>query len=815
MSEHGPVGAKVPTDARLAALREVAERSPGSLALCFDSSLQPAEVPEEVTALGLVPFVLDGPVLTAICTEDQPVAVLVWEQARSHGLARGVVRFIVDPDTSAMLLIVDLTDEYGVFVAVAGEPADPEDDEAAREALALAPRSFVLHQDEVSKIISADERVELLLGWSPAELTAEGTSLELLHPDDHDRAITFWVSMLATRGQETHARLRYRTAEGQYRWFEVHQINRLHEDDAGYVDSEFFDVHDEMEALARLRAGEVQFRTLTESLPVGVLQVDASGRAAYTNQWMRDVTGVDDFSSSTAIELDAIHPDDRTALTEAFRTAMQDGAGQDFDVRVRNQLSGEERICRMRVRGLVQDGAVDGVIASMEDITESIDMQRKLRFQASSDELTGLANRRELITWLDAELREAQRLNSRPTAVLFVDLDGFKLINDGLGHDAGDETLIEVARRLRATLRPGDMLARFGGDEFVVACPGVSGSTEATTIAGRLLEALEGPMIVADTVTTVGCSIGVALDDPRRPAQADLLISNADLAMYQAKRAGGGRWELFGAPLRSQVRRRFEIQRGLRSGLEADEFRLHLQPIFDLGSQRIVGAECLVRWQHPEWGLVTPERFVPVAEESGHMIALGEWIVEDACRLAARCAAAGHDGLRIAVNLSSRQLSADGFDKALSDAMSRHKVQPSSLILEVTETVLIDNRPDVIFRLRQLAAAGVTLALDDFGTGYSSLNHLRQMPATMVKIDSVYTAALSSDEGTTAIIESILGLSKRLGLEVIVEGIERADQLDTLQAMGAEMGQGYHLARPMAESEFFQSLPIVHATTTR
>ncbi|MDH3705686.1 MAG: PAS domain-containing protein, partial [Acidimicrobiia bacterium] len=243
-------GGRVGLDTRMDALRDIAQKVPGSLYLCFDESMRSVEPPDSLAELDLVVFRLDGPILTAITTDDQPIAVLVWEQARKNGIARGVVHFVTSPDEPSELVIVDLLDEYGVFVGVAGEPADQEGDQAAQDAAALAPRSFGVRQDEVSTILFVDERVEALLGYAANELAGTST-VELLHPDDHDRAISFWVSMLTTRGQETRARLRYRTAAGDYRWFEAHQVNRLNDDDAGYVQAEFFDVHDEMEALAR------------------------------------------------------------------------------------------------------------------------------------------------------------------------------------------------------------------------------------------------------------------------------------------------------------------------------------------------------------------------------------------------------------------------------------------------------------------------------------------------------------------------------------------------------------------------------------
>ena len=384
----------------------------------------------------------------------------------------------------------------------------------------------------------------------------------------------------------------------------------------------------------------------------------------------------------------------------------------------------------------------------------------------------------------------AERTDDPATlAVLFIDLDGFKLVNDGLGHDAGDELLIEVGTRLRSTLRPDDVVARVGGDEFVVVCPWTRGPDEVTHLAERILDRVNEPVVTGGTAASVACSIGIALHD-RQPTTAEVLIGNADLAMYEAKRAGGARWELYGEELRSTMTRRFEVQRAINGGLRNDEFSLFLQPMCDLVTGDAVAAECLVRWHHPERGLVLPAQFVPIAEESDLIVTLGRWILDEACRITARIVGGGRDDFRVSVNISGRQLATDGFADELFEMLDRHDLEPRHLVLEVTETVFVDTDLSVMSVLEELTAAGTTLALDDFGTGYSSLNHLRVMPVTMLKVDSSYTADLGLQAGTTAIMETMVELSRRLGLELVVEGIETEEQLAQVCEMGLRSRPG-------------------------
>jgi len=423
-----------------------------------------------------------------------------------------------------------------------------------------------------------------------------------------------------------------------------------------------------------------------------------------------------------------------------------------------------------------------------------------LRHQAEHDELTDLPNRHHLVQHLDALL--ATRTEGQPDlAVLFFDLDGFKVVNDSLGHHVGDRLLLEAADRLRTRMRPGDVVARFGGDEFIVVCTGLQSADDAMEIAQRLLDSLAVP-IDGGAGIPISASVGVAFADGC--TDADGLLRDADAAMYQAKRTGAGSCCLFTAQLRTQALNRMHLEADLRDALRDDQLEVHYQPIVDLETGAVRELEALARWHHPDRGPVSPAAFVSVAEESGQIRALGAFVLNRACADMRRWMDLGlvAPGQRVAVNLSRLQLDR-GLPTLVAEALARHGLPPSALTLEVTESAFVDD-PDGVASLVRLRAIGVRVALDDFGTSYSSLSTLRDLPADAVKVDRSFVERLGEDAQVSALVAGIVELAHALRLEVVGEGVETATQSEALASFGCELAQGWLHGRPM-------SAPLVEA----
>jgi diguanylate cyclase (GGDEF)-like protein len=440
------------------------------------------------------------------------------------------------------------------------------------------------------------------------------------------------------------------------------------------------------------------------------------------------------------------------------------------------------------------------VFADHVSLAVSDHKTREKVYEAHHDALTGLASRALFLERLEHSLAHAARQGTQ-LAVLFIDLDRFKIVNDSLGHAAGDALLIEVANRLRSCLRLTDTAARLGGDEFAVALFDI-GEQEAPKIARRILDLLQEPFQVLGKEVFVDASIGISFGGAG-DRTGDELIRAADLAMYQAKRNGKGRYEMFEPAMQDRLLRTLDLDADLRRAVERDEFVLLYQPILDLDDGRIRAAEALVRWRHPERGIVFPGDFVPLAEETGLIVPIGGWVLQEACRQAAHwnTGRAGPEPLTVSVNLSARQLHLPGLPNVVAQVLSDTALDPGCLILEITESQLLHDTDVMISRLRDLKKLGLRLALDDFGTGYSSLGYLRRFPIDMIKIDKSFVAEMTAGHEQAALARAVVQLGRTLRLTVVAEGIETAEQLGQLREAGCQLGQGHLFAAALGPAE--------------
>lgn len=494
-----------------------------------------------------------------------------------------------------------------------------------------------------------------------------------------------------------------------------------------------------------------------------------------------------------------IHPLDVERVKVALNLHL-DGLSSHFENEHRVlHKDGEYRW--MLSRGIAvrdQAGKAYRMAGSQTDVSARKRAEEQLLHDAFYDGLTGLPNRSLFIDRLGNSLRRTRRAqdDACTCAVLFLDLDRFKMINDSLGHTVGDAVLIETARRLEKCVRPGDTVARLGGDEFVMLIEDVHDEDKAKRVAERVQNAFASPIPVEGSEILNSASIGIALGSPDY-ANAEDLLRDADITMYQVKSHGRGRYEVFTPSMRNQAVALIQLETDLRSALERGEFRIHYQPIVTLEDGKISGLEALLRWQHPHRGLVPPMEFIPLAEETGLIISVGEWVLRTACGQQKNWIAAGIPPLRVAVNISTVQLKDPGFSDMVLTIVRETGIQPECLDLEITETTLMAQSKSAVESLLKLRSLGIHVSLDDFGTGYSSLNYLQNLPIDTLKIDRSFIRQLTADGEQGKIVETILTLGDNLGIEVIAEGIETAEQLKKLRMIHCRRGQGYFFAKPM------------------
>ncbi len=549
------------------------------------------------------------------------------------------------------------------------------------------------------------------------------------------------------------------------------------------------------EADSAVRLSEDRFRSLIQNSSDATIIIDGEGIYSYLSPAIEELLGYRPEELVGHRATDFVHPDDQdymrerlgsefqaaptTAMLE-FRMLRRDGASCYVEAVVSNQLDRP---------------SVGGYVTNVRDITERKKFEELLSHRALHDPLTGLANRQLILDRADQMLVRARR-NGDPVAAFFVDLDNFKDANDSLGHEAGDRLLQAVANRLVGLLRTSDTVGRLGGDEFVILAEGLSLSAGPGAIAERIRQVLKPAFYVEGFETipiTVSASVGIAVGD--RPAAQDLL-RDADIALYRAKGNGRDQSIVFEEAMQLAANDRLALRTELDTALSGGEFTLHFQPIYDLTDLHIEGVEALIRWNHPTKGMLPPDQFIPVLEDSGLIVDVGRWVLDEACAQVARWRAAGHD-LSMSVNVSMRQLEFEGFVDDVRLALTTHDLAPDVLLIEITESVLMKDAHATVDRLRRLKELGVRIAVDDFGTGYSSLAYLRQFPVDVLKIDRSFVSEMSGSPDGAALIHTLVELGRTLGLVTLAEGIEEQDQLEGLRSESCDHGQGYLFSRPV------------------
>ncbi|KFE55948.1 EAL domain-containing protein [Pseudomonas syringae] len=552
------------------------------------------------------------------------------------------------------------------------------------------------------------------------------------------------------------------------------------------LDASFASLQASQQALA---TSEARFRDVVEASSDWIWEIDADWRFTYLSERFEIVTGLSRQDWIGAAIDDLLHTE-LGALSQCLsipnRRPCISLQCNYLDIR------GHARITRLSARELPGNG----FRGTATDVTEEVEARRRIEFLSQHDALTGLPNRIRLQEFLDGKLK-AMPTQEQPLVMLSLDLDRFKPVNDLLGHAAGDRVLNEVSRRLAECLRGGDLVARIGGDEFVLILTDISSQEGVEALCRRLIDSIEQPIDIDEQDIFISASIGIAMA-PNDASLAAELLRYADMALYEAKAGGRNTWRFFADDMNARIIERRRLENDLRFAIKNEELRLHFQPRYRIADGRMVGAEALVRWQHPQRGLIPPDTFIPIAEETGLILPLSNWVLTTACQSAADWP----EELFVSVNLSPTEFQRGNLVERIQQTLADTGIDPSRVELEVTESVMLDDAPGALEVMHALKRLGVRLSMDDFGTGYSSLSYLRSFPFDGLKIDRSFLNRLGASADDQSIIRAIVGLGRALSLTVTAEGIETAEHLELLKAVCCDEGQGYFLNRPMDAQSF-------------
>lgn len=642
------------------------------------------------------------------------------------------------------------------------------------------------------RLIWISANLASLTGHDPTDALTPGWWAEHLHPDDRERALATFAQ-LPQRGELQCEYRFFCPVSNGYRWLRDHR--RLHAAGAGEAVGSWLDITDLHGLQARLHEREQLLRKIIETEPECVKLLDPDGNILEINPAGLVMLQSDDPGDVIGRPVERfVAPEYQSRLRAATqRVASGEPAILEMEI---VGLKGRRRRVEQHAAPLYgHDGRIRSILAVVRDISERADAESQVHYLAHYDLLTGLPNRALFRDRLLQAMAQAKRSDTL-IAVMFLDIDDFKDVNDTLGHAVGDQLLKEIAQRIRSCMREYDTVARFGGDEFGIIQTDVQTVEAAADLAERVLGMLGEPFHIEGHEIHSGASVGMTIY-PFDDAQADALLRNADMAMYKAKREGRNRFQFYVAELNEMVQRRAALERDLRIALQKQQFRLHYQPQLDLTTGRIVGVEALLRWRHPERGEISPAEFIPVAESSGLIMPIGDWVLRTACREARAWQDAGLPPVRVAINLSAMQFRHRNLLDTITSALAESGLEPRWLEVELTESLIMRDVRATIDTLQHLHELGVQIAVDDFGTGYSSLSYLTRFPVSKIKLDKSFVRDVDKRDGA-AIARTVIALGHSLNMKVMAEGVETEYQLRFLREHACNEVQGYYFSRPMS-----------------